>query len=59
MTVIWGQTARKLQQNILMNIYEHPPGLPVFHASSLLMYLCLHGGGVCVCWESEGEGGPF
>lgn len=47
MTVIWGQNARKLQHNILMNIYEHPPGLPVPHASSLSMYLCLHG--VCVC----------
>ena len=57
MTVIWGQNARKLQHNILMNIYEHPPGLPVSHASSLLMYLCLHGGGVCVCvcWEGGGE----
>lgn len=47
MTVIWGQNARKLQHNILMNIYEHPPGLPVSHASSLLMYLRLHG--VCLC----------
>ena len=49
MTVIWGQNARKLQHNILMNIYEHPPGLPVSHTSSLSMYLCLHGVCVCVC----------
>ena len=31
----------KLQHNILMNIYEHPPGLPVSHASGVCVCVCV------------------